>query len=66
MLIKDEIADFAVFTTTESLGQDICIKDSCNRFFILHRSYIPDLIGALMDVYSNDEDYPVQKDFSEL
>lgn len=40
--------DYAVFSTTESAGADICVMDSCGRYTLVHEEDLDSLITSLV------------------
>jgi len=48
-------SDLITFKTSNSDGEDICIKDSCDRYTLVSRDDIPMLIEVLSEYMAETE-----------
>lgn len=66
-MYKSKEEDFVVYSTTESLGQDIAIKDSCGRYALIHEENLDELILALVKIgIDRRGEYPAATPFEEI
>jgi hypothetical protein len=53
MIIKRDT--YAIYTTEESSGYDICIKDESDGYILIYKDYLEDLLADIVFLLSSPE-----------